>query len=79
MSTAKKVFLWIFGASILLGLVLGVVNLIVPEAVSVSLNDKNVEGLKALLTALFSAAIPGIIFGLFAAGITAIFSKKKKD
>ncbi len=79
MSTAKKVFLWIFGASLLLGLFMGIGNLIMPEAISVSLNDKNVEGIKALWTSIFVSAIPGVIFGLIAAGITALFSRKKKD
>ncbi len=79
MSTAKKVFFWIFGASLLLGLFMGLGNLIMPGAVSVTLNDKNVEGLPALWTSIFISAIPGVIFGLLGAGVTALFSRKKKD
>ncbi len=79
MSLAKKVFFGVLGASLLLGLFLGLGNLIMPEAVSVTLNDKNVEGLPALWTSIFVSAIPGVIFGLIAAGITAVFSRKKKD
>ena len=79
MSLAKKVFLWIFGLSTGLGLLLGLINLIMPEAVSVTLNDENVEGFSALLTSLVTSAIPGLIFGLIAAGITSLFTRKKKD
>ncbi len=79
MSTAKKVFFWIFGLSLGLGLLLGLLNLVMPELVSVTLNNENVEGITALWTSLFSAAIPGLIFALMGAGVAALFSRKKKD
>lgn len=74
---AKKVFLWVFGIGLALGTVLGLVNLIAPDAVSVTLNGENVEGISALWTAMFSGAIPGLIFGLIGAGIAALFSRNK--
>ena len=77
MAKPKKVFMIIAGLGVGLGAVVGLVNLVAPDAVSVSLNDKNVEGMTALWTSLLSSAIPGIIFGLIGAGIAAIFSRKK--
>ncbi len=79
MSMAKKVFFGVLGASLLLGLVMGVSNLIAPEAVSVTLNEENVEGIKGVWVSLLISAIPGVFFGLIAAGVTALFTRKKKD
>ncbi len=79
MSTAKKVFFGVLGASLLLGLILGLSNLVAPEAVSVTLNDENVEGIKGVWVSLLISAIPGVVFGLIAAGVTALFTRKKKD
>ncbi len=79
MSLAKKVFFWIFGLALGLGMVLGLLNFIMPDAVSVQLNDQNVEGMTAFWTSLLSAGIPGVIFGLIGAGITVLFTRKKKS
>ncbi|MCF6326691.1 MAG: hypothetical protein L3J21_05295 [Devosiaceae bacterium] len=78
MSKARKVFLGVLGFSLLVGLVIGVVNLIWPEAASIELNGEQVEGMQALWTSIFVGAIPGVIFGLIAAGITKLFTRKKK-
>ncbi len=78
MSTAKKVFFGIFLAGLGLGTIMGLVNLVAPDAVSVTLNDENVEGLTALWTSMLSAGIPALIFALIAAGITSLFTRKKK-
>lgn len=67
------------GIGVILGAVLGILNLVIPDAVSVTLNDENVEGMAGVWTALFSGAIAGTIFGLIGAGITSIFSRKKKS
>lgn len=75
MSTAKKVFFWVFGVSLGLGLIVGLANLVVPDAVSVTWNDKNVEGLTGIPVAMFAGGFPGLFFGIIAAGITAIFSR----
>jgi hypothetical protein len=79
MSRPLKVFLWIFGISLGLGLLLGLANLVAPDAVSVSLNDENVEGVSSLWVALMSGGIPGLIIGLIGAGVTALFFNRKKS
>ena len=78
MSTARKVFFWVFGIGLAFGLLLAIANLIAPDAVSVTMNDQNVEGMDAFVPALLASGIPGLIFGLIAAGITALFALKKK-
>lgn len=79
MSLARKVFFIIFGLGLLLGAVIGIINLIAPEATSVELNGQQVEGMTGFWTALFSGGIPGLIFGLIGAGITSLFTRKKKS
>jgi ABC-type Fe3+ transport system permease subunit len=79
MPIAKKVFFGVLVASMLLGLLIGLANLIMPEAVSVSLNDKNVEGLTALWTSIIVSGIPGVIFGVIAMCVTAVLSRGKKN
>ena len=79
MSRAKKVFWIIFGFGLLGGLLIGVMNLISPEAGNVTLNGENVEGMTALLTSIFAGGIPALIFGLIAAGVVSLFTRKKKD
>ncbi len=81
MSPARKTFLWIFGLCTAFGLALGIANIIAPEAVTVTWNEQNVEGVNSLWVGLFSGGFPGILFGLIGAGIAALFtrSKKKKD
>ena len=78
MSRPRKVFFWIFGISLGLGLLLGLANLVAPDAVSVSLNDENVEGISSLWVSMLSGGIPGLIFALIGAGITALFFKRKQ-
>ena len=78
MSLARKVFFIIFGLGLAFGAGLGLVNLVAPDAVSVELNGEQVEGMTGLWTALLSGGIPGLIFGLIASGITALFTRKKK-
>lgn len=78
MSTARKVFFWVFGISLAFGLLVAIANLIAPDAVPVTMNDQNVEGMDGFAPALLAGGIPGLIFGLIAAGITALFSRKKK-
>ena len=60
MTPARKTFVWLFGVACSLGLALGVVNVIAPDAVSVSWNDQNVEGFDGIWVGLFSGAIPGL-------------------
>jgi len=79
LSMPKKVFWSIFGLGLIVGLFIGLINLISPGAGNVTLNGENVEGVTALLTSIFASAIPALIFGLLAAGITSIFTRKKKS
>ncbi len=79
MSRAKKVFWMVFGFGLLGGLLVGVINLISPEAGNVTLNGENVEGMTALLTSIFAGGIPGLILGLIAAGVVSLFTRKKKE
>jgi len=78
MSLARKVFLGVFGAGLLLGLLIGAINLVAPDAVSVTWNDENVEGLGGLGVGLFSGGLPGLIFGLVAGGVTKLFTRSRK-
>ncbi len=78
MTPARKTFLWIVGGLAGFGLLLGVANLVAPDAVSVTWNGENVEGINSLWVGLVSGAIPGIMFGLIGAGIAALFVRGKK-
>ena len=77
MSPARKTFVWILGLAAGLGLVLGIANVILPDAVSVSWNEENVEGINSIWVGLLSGALPGLIFGLIGAGIAALFTRRK--
>ena len=77
MSMAKKVFAVIFGLGLGFGALVGIINLVFPEATSITMNGQNVEGVEALWTAMLSGGVPGLIFGLIGAGIAALFSRKK--
>ncbi|VAW15603.1 hypothetical protein MNBD_ALPHA12-498 [hydrothermal vent metagenome] len=78
MSGARKVFFIIFGFSLLIGLIIGLINLVAPGAASVELNGEQVEGMTGLWTSLLASGIPGLIFGLIGAGITSLFTRSKK-
>lgn len=78
MSLAMKVFLAIFGLGVILGLALGIGELVAPDAVTVTLNNEDVTGMTGFWTALVSGSVPGLIFGAIAGGITKLFTRKKK-
>jgi hypothetical protein len=78
MTPARWTFLVIFGLSIAIGLLIGIVNLVNPDWANISLNGAKVTGMTGFWTALISGAIPGLIFGLIVAGIVALFTRKKK-
>ena len=78
MTPARWTFVIIFGLGVLVGLLIGVVNLVSPDAASVTLNGAKVTGMTGFWTALMSGAIPAAIFGLIIAGIVALFTRKKK-
>jgi len=68
----------IFGLGLAVGLLIGVINLVSPDAASVTLNGAKVTGMTGFWTALISGAVPAAIFGLIIAGIVALFTRKKK-
>jgi hypothetical protein len=78
MTPARWTFVIIFGLGVLVGLLIGVVNLVSPDAASVTLNGAKVTGMTGFWTALMSGAIPAAIFGLIIAGIVALFTRKKR-
>jgi len=77
MTPARWTFVGIFGLSLALGLLIGIINLINPDAANVMLNGEKVTGMTGFWTSLMSAGIPGLIFGLIIAGIVALFTRKK--
>ena len=79
MSLARKVFFAVFGLGIVVGLIVGIIELAAPEVSTVTLNDQDVTGMTGFWTALFSGAVPGLIIGLIAAGITKLFTRKKAE
>ena len=52
MTPARWTFLVIFGLGVLLGLVIGVTNLVSPDAANVTLNGAKVTGMTGFWTAL---------------------------
>ncbi|MEO8757479.1 MAG: hypothetical protein ABI398_06980 [Devosia sp.] len=78
MTPARWTFLVVFGLGSGLGLVIGLINLVAPDATTIMLNDVKVTGMTGFWTALISGAIPSAIFGLIIAGIVALFTRKKK-
>jgi len=73
-------FMWIFGVTLLFGLLVGTLNLMNPEAVHIPFGrDENgvpqsAEGIDGILTSLASSAALGLLFGTFAAGLSFLFS-----
>jgi hypothetical protein len=78
MSPARTTFLVIFGLGVLLGVVIGVIKLVAPDAATVTLNGENVGGWTGFFTAVVSGAIPAAVFGLIVAGIVKLFTRKKR-
>jgi hypothetical protein len=78
MTPARWTFVVIFGLSLIVGLGIGITELVAPNVSTVSLNGQDVTGMTGFWTALISGAVPGLIFGLIVAGIVALFARKKK-
>jgi hypothetical protein len=77
MTPARWTFVIIFGGCLLLGLGMGVVNLIWPGTASITFNDQPATGTTGVLVALMAWGIPGLIFGLIVAGIVALFTRNR--
>ena len=78
MTPARWTFVVIFGLGLAVGLLIGIINLVSPDAANVTLNGAKVTGMTGFWTALISGAVPAAIFGLLIAGIVALFTRKKK-
>ncbi len=78
MTPARKVFFGVLGAAVILGLLMGLLNVVAPDASSVSMNGEELEGWGSVPVAMGIWGVMGLIFGLIAAGITALFTRKKK-
>jgi len=78
MTPARWTFVVIFGLGLLIGLVIGIINLVAPDAANVTLNGAKVTGMTGFWTALLSGAIPAGTFGLIIAGIVALFTRKRQ-
>lgn len=79
MTPARWTFLIIFGGCLLLGLGMGVVNLIAPGTANITFNGAPAEGLAGVGTGMLAWGVPGLIFGLIVAGIVALFTRRKKQ
>ena len=78
MSPARKTFLVVFCLSILLGLVVGLLKLVAPDAASVTLNGEEVTGIKAVITSTAIGGVVGFIFGLIIGGIVKLATRGHK-
>jgi hypothetical protein len=78
MTPARWTFVAIFGLSLVIGLLIGTMNLVNPDLANITLNGQKVTGMTGFWTALVSGVVPGLILGLIIAGIVALFTRKKK-
>ena len=78
MTPAKKAFRWTFVVLLGLGVLLGLIKMIAPDAASVTLNGQEMTGLSALATAAGIGAVLGLIFGLIIAGIVKLATRGSK-
>jgi hypothetical protein len=78
MTPARWTFVVIFGLSLVIGLLIGIMNLVNPDSANIVLNGQKVTGMTGFWKALMSGAIPGLIFGLIVAGIVALFTRRKR-
>ncbi len=75
MTPAKKAFRWVFGICLGLGVLLGLLKMVAPDAASVTWNGQEMTGLGALAVAAGLGAVFGLIFGLIIAGIVKLATR----
>lgn len=78
MTTARKVFFGIIGAALIFGFLVGLINVVAPDVSSVNMNGEEIEGWNSIPVSMGIWGVMGLIFGLIASGITALFTRKKK-
>jgi hypothetical protein len=75
MTPAKKTFRWTFLIFLGLGILLGLIKLVAPDAASVTINGEQKTGVEALLWATALGAGFGLFFGLILAGIVKLATR----
>ena len=78
MTPARTAFVVILGLCLLLGLAMGVVNLVAPGAASITFNGAPATGVAGVFVSLFAWGILGLIFALVVAGVVALFTRRRK-
>ncbi|HVY50920.1 MAG TPA: hypothetical protein VHA07_05100 [Devosia sp.] len=79
MTPARWTFFIIFGLGAAVGLIIGIVNLVAPDAANVTLNGAKVTGMTGFWTALIAGAVPALVVALIIAGIVALFTRKRQS
>jgi hypothetical protein len=77
MTPARWTLAVIFGACLMIGIGMGLVNLVAPGTANITFNDAPATGLTGVIVAAAAWGFPGLIFGLIAAGIVTVFSRGK--
>jgi hypothetical protein len=77
MSPARRAFVRVFLVLLVLGFVIGLIKLIAPEVATVTLNGRDLTGWPAVATATGIGAVLGVVLGLIAAGLVAVFSRRR--
>jgi hypothetical protein len=75
MSPARKAFSWVFGVALVIGILVGIGELVAPDAVSVTLNGRDVTGFAGLVTSTAIGAAVGLILALIVAGIVKLATR----
>lgn len=79
MPSPGKGFVWVFGMTVLFGLLVGTLNLLNPDAVHIPFgtdlngNPQSAEGIDGVIAATLSSAVLGLIFGGLAALLAWLF------
>ncbi len=75
MTPAKKAFVWVFLVCVGLGVLLWLVKLVAPDAVSMTWNDTDLTGLPALALSAGLSAFFGLILALIVAGVVKLVTR----
>jgi hypothetical protein len=78
MPLARKTFLWIFGLSLGIGFLVGLIELVAPDRASVTLNNQDVTGVAGFLTASAIGGVVGLILGLVAGGVVKLATRNTR-
>ena len=79
MPSPYKGFIWVFGMTLLFGILVGTLNLLNPEAVHIPFgrdaqgNPQSAEGMDGLIASTLSSGVLGVVFGSLAAVFAWLF------